>query len=331
MQVRPRRAFSERNPVTIGVVVSAALVIGLLLALDIKHLPFLNGGRDFHAIFSESGGIESGDDVVISGLTVGTVSSVHLDHARVRIDFRVTDDGVRLGRRTAASITTETVLGKRGLKLVSAGPGALPEGATIPLARTTAPYDLTDALAGLTTTTSAIDTAAFANALRTITHTFQNTPASLQSTVRNVSRISATLASRDDELGTLLAASNNVSGILAQRDAQITTLLTDGAGLLGELDARRRTVSDLLVAATRLARQLDGLVADNEKTLGPALHELNQVVTLLNKNKKNVDDILDRAGPFAGSLGEAVSSGPFFQAYVQNLTRPLELSGLGGS
>ena len=55
------------------------------------------------------------------------------------------------------------------------------------------------------------------------------------------------------------------------------------------------------------------------------------MVRLLNRNKRNIQIVLDRAGPFAGSLGESVSSGPFFQAYVQNLTRPVDLVGLDTS
>jgi phospholipid/cholesterol/gamma-HCH transport system substrate-binding protein len=330
MSRRIRKSFAERNPVTLGVVVSAVLVVAMLLALDVKHLPLINGGRDYSALFTESGGLAGGDDVVFAGMAVGTVSSVRLDHARVRVDFTVTDDAVHLGSRTSAMISTETVLGKRGLKLTSDGSGTLPEGATIPLSRTTAPYDLTDALSQLTSTSQAIDVAEFAKALRTISATFQNTPAALRDTVRSVSQLSATIASRDDEIGTLLAAAHNVTGILAARDAQITTLLGDGSQLLAELNARRQAISSLLVSATELAQQLSGLVADNRTTLGPALTELNDVLTLLNRNKKNLDDILDKAGPFAGSLGEAVSSGPFFQAYVQNLTRPVELTGLGG-
>jgi phospholipid/cholesterol/gamma-HCH transport system substrate-binding protein len=330
MQVM-RKNFSERNPVLLGVIGTAALVLVLLLSLSYKSLPFFDSGRSYTAIFTESGGLSSGDDVEVAGMSVGTVSSVGLDHARVRVQFKVTDDGVHLGALTQAAITTETVLGKRGLKLTSAGPGTLAEGATIPTSRTIAPYDLTDALSGLTTTESQIDTASMAKALETITNTLHDTPAPLAATVRSVSRISSTIASRDSEISGLLAASDNVSSILARRNVQITTLLSDGTKLLAVINARRRAVASLLVEASRLAQQLRGVVADNRTSLGPALAKLTAVVDLLNRNKTNLDEILDRAGPFAGSLGESVSSGPFFQAYVQNLTRPVDLVGLDTS
>lgn len=325
------KSFAERNPRILGLLGTVILAVVLFAALSLQHIPFVDSGTGYSALFSESGGLESGADVVLSGVTVGSVSSVRLDHGRVRVDFEITDGDVRLGSTTTASITTQTVLGKRGLKLVSSGAGPLRANSTIPRSRTVAPYDLTQALAGLTTTSAAIDTASFAKALRTITATFQNTPKALRSTATSVSRISTTIASRDQQLHTLLSAADNVTGILAQRNTQISTLLADGTTLLTAVNARRGAIESLLLQVTRLARQLDGLVSDNKASLGPALNELDRVVTLLNKNKQNIQTILDRAGPFAGSLGEAVSSGPFFQAYVQNLTRPLELSGLGGN
>lgn len=329
--MRARKSFAERNPVTIGVIGTAVLAVGLLLALGVLPIPFTGSGRSYHALFTESGGLDGGDSVIVAGLPVGTVDSVHLDHGHVRVDFTLSDDGVHLGSQTRASITTLTLLGKRGLELDSAGAGTLARGTTIPLKHTKPPYDLTDALSGLTTTTGAINTAEFAKALRTLSTAFQHTPKSVARAVRGVGRISQTVASRDGAIHSLLAASHTVSDILAQRKGQITTLLHDGSLLLSVVDSRRAEIASLLHSVGPLATQLEGLVRDNKGTLRPALTQLTSVLKLLNRNKRNLDIVLDRAGPFAGSLGESVSSGPFFQAYVQNLTKPVDLIGLDTS
>ncbi len=326
-----RKSFAERNSVVIGILGSAVIVLALLLSLTFQNLPFFNSGTGYTAMFTESGGLESGDDVIVSGLVVGSVGSVTLDQGHVRIDFTITDSNVHLGDQTSALISTETLLGKRGLELDPSGAGTLASGATIPLSRTEPPYDLTEALDGLTSTTAAIQTTTLARALRTITGTFRNTPTAVRATVRSVSKIASTIASRNSEISDLLDASNTVTGVLAQRNHQITTLLGDGAQLFAVINARRAAVQALLLQTVELAQQLRGLVADNRNTLGPALRSLAHVTDLLNRNKQNIDTILDRAGPFAASLGESVSSGPFFQAYVQNLTRPVDLVGLDTS
>lgn len=325
-----RKSFAERSPFLIGLVTSVLVIVVMVLALDVKHLPFSSSGRHYSAIFTETGGLAGGDNVEVAGLAVGSVSSVSLHGDRVRVSFSITDDAVRLGRLTTARISTLTLLGQRGLTLTSVGSGSLNDGATIPDTRTTAPYDLTNALSDLTTNTAAIDTASFAQALRTITATLDKTPDSVRTTVRAVSTISNTIAARDAQISSLFAAANNVSSILDSRTAQITKLLGDGTELLAVVNARRETITTLLTRATSLAAELKGLVKDNKADFGPALSELDKAISLLNQNKTYLDQTLDLAGPFAGSLGESVSSGPFFQSYVQNLLRPLELTGAGG-
>ena len=247
-----RKRFSERNPVIIGIIGSSVLVGSVLLALNVDSLPFINDGRGYSAMFAESGGLESGDDVRVAGMKVGAVSSVELDHGRVKVDFSVTDDNVKLGSRTTASITTLTLLGKRGLKLVTAGPGNLRESSTIPLSRTTPPYDLNDALSGLTTTTAAIDTASFARRCARSRRRSRTHPPPCAAPCATSAASRTTIASRDDEIHSLLAASNNVSGVLAQRNVQITTLLSDGTKVLAMLNARRQAITSLLVGASPL-------------------------------------------------------------------------------
>ena len=68
------------------------------------------------------------------------------------VDFTVRN-GVELGDRTEAAIKTETVLGNKMLEITPRGDGTLT--GTIPLERTTSPYDLPTALGDLTTTISA--------------------------------------------------------------------------------------------------------------------------------------------------------------------------------
>jgi phospholipid/cholesterol/gamma-HCH transport system substrate-binding protein len=60
--------------------------------------------------------------------------------------------------------------------------------------------------------------------------------------------------------------------------------------------------------------------------LKPALAELDKVVDQLNANKKNLQETIDGVASYATELGEAVATGPFFDAYVQNLTAPATLA-----
>ena len=54
-------------------------------------------------------------------------------------------------------------------------------------------------------------------------------------------------------------------------------------------------------------------------TLKPALDKLNGVLTIVDNRKERVQKSIKLLNTYAMSLGESVSSGPFFKAYVVNL------------
>ena len=76
------------------------------------------GGYEVVADFSGIGGLAGGDDVLISGVKVGTVTGVALNPetylARVHLSI---DDAVKLPDDTAALISSESLLGGRYLAL----------------------------------------------------------------------------------------------------------------------------------------------------------------------------------------------------------------------
>jgi len=95
------------------------------------------------------------------------------------------------------------------------------------VSRTTAPYDVQQALGTLSDTVDAIDTDQLARAFDTLASTFAGTPADLRASVTGLSRLSTTIASRDNQLRTLLARTRSVSGVLAARNGDISALLAD--------------------------------------------------------------------------------------------------------
>ena len=227
---RPRfKPLAERNRVTVGAV-GIAFLIGLIItAFSYDKLPFIKGTSDCSAYFAEAGGIKTGSDVRVSGMSVGRVSDIRLEGNKVRVDFTVRN-GVELGERSEAAIKTETVLGTKMLELTPRGDGTL--SGTIPLERTKSPYDLPSALGDLTTTISGLDTNQLSKALTTLSQTFADTPPDLKTALQGVARFSDTLNTRDDALRNLLANANKVTSVLAKRSDQIAALVTNANALL---------------------------------------------------------------------------------------------------
>src|ERR1700737_5357517 len=88
-KLKPRniKPLAERNRVTVGVV-GILIVVALVIAVfSYDKIPFINGKSDYSAYFTEAGGIKSGSDVRVSGLSVGRVSSVKLGGTKGKVSF----------------------------------------------------------------------------------------------------------------------------------------------------------------------------------------------------------------------------------------------------
>lgn len=335
--LRTRRAnvggkpFSSRNPTTIGAIGLVLILVVLWAAFNAEKLPLIGGGTTYSAYFTEAAGLRAGDPVRIAGVKVGDVSSVSLADHHVKVTFRVKNAFV--GDESTVAIKLKTLLGAKFLSIDSTGTGRQRPGRTIPVSRTTSPFDVYPAFTELTHTVDAIDTGQLAKALDVLSTDFAGTPSSVKGVVTGLSRLSETISSRDTALRTLLAKANDVTGVLAARDQDLQQLLTDGGELLDMLNERRDAIHSLLVNTTALSQQLQGLVSDNQKTLGPMLDQLDKVIDLLLNNQQDLDRGLALLGPFYRVFNNTIGNGRWFDNYIQNLSPAgvLGLAGIGGS
>ncbi|MFF4396487.1 MCE family protein [Streptomyces sp. NPDC001480] len=316
---RPRPVpFRDRNPVVIGAVGLTVLALLTVAAFNADSLPFIGGGRTYSAAFSEAGGLRPGDEVRIAGVKVGKVEDVDLDGDHVKVTFEVKGDP-RFGTRTGASVRVKTILGAKYLALSPKGPGQLQPGSEIPLGRTVAAYDVVQAFSDLTTTSEKVDTGRLAKALDTISTTFQDSPAEVRASIKGLSRISRTVASRDKALSELLRHAKGTTGVLADRSADFTALVDDGDKLFQEISKRRKAIHNLLKTSAALGIELSGLVEDNDKEIGPALGGLNHVVQMLERNQASLDRSVKLLAPYVRVFTNTLGNGRWFDSYVQNL------------
>jgi phospholipid/cholesterol/gamma-HCH transport system substrate-binding protein len=310
------KSFSERNPVIIGAVGVSLVVAIAVIALQYDKLSFINASKHYSAYFAEAGGLRSGAAVQVAGLRVGQVSSIDLDGTRVLVIFDV-DKSVRLGERTEAAIRTKSLLGAKVLDITPRGAGQLTT--TIPVERTRAPYQLPDALGDLSTTISGLNTNAVSDALATLAHTFQDTPADLKSAVAGVARFSQTLDARDAQLRNLLADANKATAVLAARADQVAGLVADTNALLAQLQTQSGALEHISRNLSAFAKQLSGFIAENKTQLHPALDRLNSVLAIVDNRKERIQQAIKYLNSYAMSLGESVASAPFFKTILANL------------
>lgn len=322
-QIRP---FREMDPVPIGVVFLVVMVVLLLLSFNLDKLPFTSG-KGYSAAFARADGLRKGDRVMIGGVVVGKVTSIGLEGTHVRVGFSITNGDAHLGQDTTASIQIATLLGNKYVALDPRGSGEWPSDKELPLARTENVFDVSPALQGLASTTGQIDTAQLADALDTMARTFKNSPQSIRSMLTGLSRVSETIASRDQQLGELLDHANVLTGVLANRRHDFTRIFGSGDELLQLLKRRQAVVASLLQNTAALSEQLSGLVHDNQASIGPALAHLQSVLDVLNSHQDNLSQIIKELYVFVRGEVDATGSGPWFDGTAINATNPIRVGG----
>lgn len=310
--------YRDSSLVRLGFVGLVLVALIIMVGLQPKQLLAMATSIRYQALFAEAGGLTAGNNVKVSGVNVGTVSGVSLDHGKARVSFAV-DSRVRLGVDTTAHIGIATLLGERVLVIEPRGPGSIGARGVIPLSRTASPYSLTDALGEFTANTAATDTAAINQSLDTLSATIERLAPQLAPTFDGVSRLSKSLNNRNESLSGLLASAADVTGILAERSEQVNRLILNADDLLAVLQDRRHAIVDLLANTSAVAQQLSGLVDDNEQELAPMLTELNKVAAMLERNRDNLEKSLKGLAKYQLTQGEAVNNGFYYYGFASNL------------
>ena len=310
--------FRERNPVKIGAVSIAVLVMMLVMAFKADSLPLIGGGTTYYANFSEAGGLKTGNEVRVAGVRVGKVSSIELDGNQVKVGFKIREK-VKFGEDSGAGVRVKTLLGDMFLELQPAGEGQMKAGATIPVDRTESPYDVVQAFEGLADTSANIDKDQLAAALTTLADLTRSTPEEFQAALTGVSDLSRNLAAKDDRIESLLTQLDRVTKVLDERDGDLITLMNQSNQLFAALVERREAVHNLLVSTQQLSKELSKLVDDSRADLKPALESLDVILDVFTKNEENLEKSLRLMAPFYRVFNNTLGNGPWWDTYVQNM------------
>ena len=125
--------------------------------------------------------------------------------------------------------------------------------------------------------------------------------------------------SRDAQLTQLLKDANTVTDTLAARDAQVAKLINDSNLILDTVYQQRAVIHNLLVDTSAVAQQLSGLVRENRAIIGPALANLEQTLTILQRNQDNLDETIHLAAPFIRDFTDVLGNGRWFETVLWNL------------
>jgi phospholipid/cholesterol/gamma-HCH transport system substrate-binding protein len=311
------RRYTDGQILRLGAITVVVMLLIMAASFNLSKFPGFAGAQ-YQAEFTDASGLRSGNIVQVGGIRVGRVDEVELAGDKVVVSFEV-DKDVEFGTDSQASIEVLNLLGEKYLQLTPAGSGQLEEESVIPVSRTESAYDIVGVFGDLTTTTERIDTGKLEKALDTVSDTMNTTAPEVHSTFEGISRLSRTVASRDEQIQSLLSSSHSVSKLLANRSNDIVRLMDRSDLVFQEVQRRKAAIHRLLVNARILADELHGLAQDNQAEIAPALQEVDDLLDMLIRKEGQLKATLDAVGPYSAILGNIIGTGPWFDAYVFNL------------
>lgn len=310
------KPLAARDPFRTGLVAVGVggLVVGLVLLVSFVSF----GKKEYHAILAQTAGLRVGEDVEVHGVPTGKVKSIVLDGDKVRVGFTVSS-GLHLGTSTTAAVKVATLLGTHYLAVDPSGGGELD---TIPLARTSVPYNLQDVLEKGTGNLQKLDPVLLAKALTETSKTLTATSQNIGPALDGVARLSEAVQKRSGQTGELLTAARSVTNQLSSSSGDIVVLMRQGNLVLTEINSRRAAIHTLLTETTALATNLAAIVGQTRTDMGPALRQLNVVLTTLRSQDTTLKNVLDQMAPTLRYLANATGNGPWGDLWLQDPAIP---------
>jgi phospholipid/cholesterol/gamma-HCH transport system substrate-binding protein len=278
------------------------------------------------AVLEETGGLRSGDDVLVAGVEVGSVASIEPDFDRGLVVATLDiDDGVALGPETTAEVALATLLGGRYVRLGGSFEEPYLEDLpvdqrVIPVERTRLPLGVIDALGQLTTTAEALDADAIDQLLGEAAALAEDNGAHTGDIVEDIGTLSAALNTRRQQIDGLFDDTAQVTDALADRDEAIGKLIEASQALLAEVAARQAQVRQLLGSGSEAATTLADLVERNRDDLATILHDLDATTDVVRDGLPEINTALATAGPTVGALADIGRTGPWLDVVLTGLS-----------
>ena len=308
--------LNRRDPFRIGLL---TIVIGAVVALLVVMVTFVSfGTRSYTAVLAQTAGLRAGEDVEVYGVPKGKVKSVELAGDVVKVRF-VLDKGITLGDTSTAAVKVATLLGTHYLAVAPGGSG---HADTIPLARTSVPFNLQDVLEKGTANLEQLDPELLARALTEASRTLTATNDQIGPALTGIARLSEAVQSRSDQTGQLLAAARGITSQLSASSADIVALMRQANLVIGEITRRRDAIHTLLVETTTLATNLGGVIDETRDDMAPAFRQLNAVLQTLREQDSNLKDVLAKIAPTVRYFANATGNGAWADLWLKDPALP---------
>ncbi|KWX69285.1 mammalian cell entry protein [Mycobacterium sp. NAZ190054] len=278
-------------------------------------------GKAYSAVFDDVSDLQSGDGVRISGIRVGTVSSVHLgDDEQVTVDFTV-DSNQELTTGTRAVIRYQNLVGDRYLALLD-GPGStrlLPAGSTIPVDRTAPALDIDTLLGGLKPVIQSLNPQDVNALTSSLLQIVQGQEGTLNSLLSNTSSFTAHLADNSQLIEQLINNLRVLMATLADNGGKFSATVDRFEQLISGLSGDADPIGDAITALEQGTASVADLLTQARPPLAGSVDQLARLAPNLDASKDTVDTAIQKTPENLRKLIRIGSYGNFLNYWLCEL------------
>ncbi|MGN6723656.1 MAG: MCE family protein [Marmoricola sp.] len=303
------------------------LATGVLVVV-IGNITF-QSSTSYKAIFSDVNGLNTGDDVRIAGVRVGSVEGIKIvNKNQAEVTFSVAN-GSGLNKSETATIRYRNLVGQRYLALAEGpgSPGSLKGGDTLPISQTYPALDLTTLFNGFKPLFAALTPTDVNQLSYEIIRVFQGEGSDLNGLLQTTASITNALADRDQVIGSLITNLNSVLGTVSQRNSEFNNLITQFQsflrGLVQDKDALLGPLNNISALTTQTADLVSGIRPGFVKDI----KGLRSLAGNLNRNAALLDKEIQILPIKLNKVGRTAMYGSFFNFYLCQLSG--RVTGLG--
>lgn len=292
------------------------LATGVLVVV-IGNITF-QSTHSYKAIFSDVNGLNSGDDVRIAGVRVGSVEGIKIiNRTEAEVSFSVADSAT-VNKSETATIRYRNLVGQRYVSLAEGpgSPGPLPKGGTIPISQTFPALDLTTLFNGFKPLFAALTPEDVNRLSYEMIQVFQGEGNNLNGLLQTTASITSTLANRDAVIGSLITNLNDVVGTIAQRNTQFNGLITQFQAFIRGLAQDRNALLGPLNSISNLTTQTADLVGGIRPGFVQDIKGLRALAGNLNRNAALIDKELQILPIKLNKVGRTGEYGSVFNFYL---------------
>lgn len=302
----------------LGAFVVVTVLFTAALGVGIESASFTSSDT-YSARFKDATRLQSGDDVRIAGVRVGSVSDVDVVDRRVaRVDFDV-DSSIAVPKDVHAAVKYLNLIGERYLELSKPGGthGAdLRPDETIPASQTTPPVDLTLLFNGFRPLFTALSPKDVNKLSYEIVQVLQGEGGTVESLLSHTASLTKEIASKDQVIGEVITNLNDVLDVINKRTPELNDLITRLRNLVHGLSKDREPIGEAVESLGDLSEVTSGFLDEAREPLKEDISALGDLTSNLNDHEDLVEHFIQFLPRKTQKLTRTVSYGSWFNFYA---------------